>query len=1354
MGKRSRFSDETEAPSSFRSLAPGRVPATVHLARAASSSGAQLPADVQTRFEGSLGADLAAVRVHTGADSAAAARSIGAKAYTIGNDIHFAEGRYQPLDPFGLHLLAHEVAHTQQQAGGAASIQPKLEISAPGDASEHDADRAADAMVRGDAASVTRGAPQIAREADADLPSIYDHGDEARDGGEDRIQTLKRNLEDERRDNLDVAHAMRAATDAIDEKAKTATGDEKTQLLAKKAELAPKQAAAEKKAEQAAADLKTLERGPDVKPQQLNDVLARRNVLAAGSAPQDVEAKSSTDSMAAKNSFTVTKTDNEVLLDGTSQTRTNQEKTDVGINGASYAQSDTTKNVKGETTTTDTSSKSTSVDWKEGKLSSSSTDSTLTEQGEKKQGTSNTKTTTVDATGVTHSDATTVTKDRDKTTETSTGGITRGDGQLGTTATQKRETENENGAKTSVSTTSTKGLVDAKDGVGVYGSEEGAASKRTASGLECSAKAKAGGRAVINIRKVEGADPVKYEVAITISLSVSGGFSAGGGSKDDPAATSGGKASVGLSGSASAVASYGHQLDEAQTKAWLDAVAAAEAGNGGAGPEMQIIACGMTKGWAAAKDLWESMGGSSGRSTNDLADGDSSSLDLKTTEGGNASLSGKNGGSNIGLEGSMEKSHEVKGYTRRTGDKTITSFLITDGSNNSAGGSAGTGVASFGMSHKWGDSSGVGYTFFVKDSTPNASGLRSELDAIRTKSALESFAAAHRDLMMDKTTTDGTSSEDTEKINVGPAELSMTSGGKFNEMHKEEYDDDGKIKKETDQYTGDSTLGGQGKVFGLGAGSNSDEQIDAKVVSERQADGTFKKTASADASKTDTSSSPDFNGSLEGVLDHPVDALTGNKPLIKQDEKKEVAGVFLNDHDFDTIIALAEKPEKWNRSCERPANLDDWEACRVAVHNAHGDKKLVAEALAKFGGGGEHGRSQMIGGLVGADEGGGGVRYDFPDGLGDQKAEFGALVVNDPTPAVEELAKTDLPGAADQAKKLADRCDSLANKMTLARDKFTNPDIFSDMLTRVTNRATDLRGKVLTWNAKASGKEIDPDLLDKSKAATKWSQMLDLCRANVAEEQKYFDQISAAGDDPAKVVPIVNQLKALHKRWRPQYDTMAALAQQYEFGANDNWKGMKPDETRLALCDPGRFDKGQKVVDPNSDEAHEAQAEANAHARQVSEQNREAGAALMESTSATVGMKRRADGSYYGEYTPEQQKQQDLKQAEEVRGRVKEQYASWESTIASLRADAVAAKGKCNKLTSGGSWDGVKKDAQRAYNQGFASFNEAESAWKAAQAAANAPGTGVLQFYPKLNQAKGAYVECAEKFKEGDQLQG
>ncbi len=110
--------------------------------------GAPLPDAQRAKFERSLGADLGAVRVHAGGASAGAAEAVQAQAFTVGNDVHFGAGRFDPGSRGGERLLAHEVAHTLQQAGAPAR-QDKLAVSGPGDAAEREADRIADAMVDG-----------------------------------------------------------------------------------------------------------------------------------------------------------------------------------------------------------------------------------------------------------------------------------------------------------------------------------------------------------------------------------------------------------------------------------------------------------------------------------------------------------------------------------------------------------------------------------------------------------------------------------------------------------------------------------------------------------------------------------------------------------------------------------------------------------------------------------------------------------------------------------------------------------------------------------------------------------------------------------------------------------------------------------------------------------------------------------------------------------------------------------------------------------------------------------------------------------------------------------------------------
>jgi hypothetical protein len=80
-----------------------------------SDAGRPLPDHVRAFFEPRLGRDLRHVRTHTGDDAAALARSVDAVAFTVGSDIVFDSGRYQPDTVSGKRLLAHELVHTIQQ---------------------------------------------------------------------------------------------------------------------------------------------------------------------------------------------------------------------------------------------------------------------------------------------------------------------------------------------------------------------------------------------------------------------------------------------------------------------------------------------------------------------------------------------------------------------------------------------------------------------------------------------------------------------------------------------------------------------------------------------------------------------------------------------------------------------------------------------------------------------------------------------------------------------------------------------------------------------------------------------------------------------------------------------------------------------------------------------------------------------------------------------------------------------------------------------------------------------------------------------------------------------------------------
>jgi hypothetical protein len=63
------------------------------------------------------GFDLSGVRVHTDPRAAESARAVNAQAYTVGSDIVFGAGQFEPKTQSGRRLIAHELAHVAQQAG-------------------------------------------------------------------------------------------------------------------------------------------------------------------------------------------------------------------------------------------------------------------------------------------------------------------------------------------------------------------------------------------------------------------------------------------------------------------------------------------------------------------------------------------------------------------------------------------------------------------------------------------------------------------------------------------------------------------------------------------------------------------------------------------------------------------------------------------------------------------------------------------------------------------------------------------------------------------------------------------------------------------------------------------------------------------------------------------------------------------------------------------------------------------------------------------------------------------------------------------------------------------------------------
>ncbi|MFN3388428.1 MAG: DUF4157 domain-containing protein, partial [Allosphingosinicella sp.] len=112
---------QREAASSAGFTAPVGVESGIAAMR---GGGQPLAPDVRSFMEPRFGHDLSAVRIHDGARAGELASAVHARAFTVGQDVFFGAGQYQPSTGTGRALLAHELTHTIQQGGGSARAQP------------------------------------------------------------------------------------------------------------------------------------------------------------------------------------------------------------------------------------------------------------------------------------------------------------------------------------------------------------------------------------------------------------------------------------------------------------------------------------------------------------------------------------------------------------------------------------------------------------------------------------------------------------------------------------------------------------------------------------------------------------------------------------------------------------------------------------------------------------------------------------------------------------------------------------------------------------------------------------------------------------------------------------------------------------------------------------------------------------------------------------------------------------------------------------------------------------------------------------------------------------------------------
>jgi hypothetical protein len=112
----------------------GTVPEALAARLTALSNGGQpLPSAVRSFFEPRFGRDLGGVRLHTDPAAGELARSLDARAFSLGSAIVFGPGEYAPGSAAGRHLIAHELTHVLQQSGQPSAVRRQSSATGTGE---------------------------------------------------------------------------------------------------------------------------------------------------------------------------------------------------------------------------------------------------------------------------------------------------------------------------------------------------------------------------------------------------------------------------------------------------------------------------------------------------------------------------------------------------------------------------------------------------------------------------------------------------------------------------------------------------------------------------------------------------------------------------------------------------------------------------------------------------------------------------------------------------------------------------------------------------------------------------------------------------------------------------------------------------------------------------------------------------------------------------------------------------------------------------------------------------------------------------------------------------------------------
>ena len=966
----------------------------------------------------------------------------------------------------------------------------------------------------------------------------------------------------------------------VDAALATATGDEKKALLEKKAAIATHVALLEREMKVLEADRLALD-DPRSDAKTYNAILARQKASTATAKTSVVDDHSH--ELEKKRGETRRTAVTTSYADGKAVTRTDDRTRSVGLGGASATSEQTREVLTADGRTTTTASRSDKVS-KDGYASEASSKREHVVDG-KTSSIEKKRATQVGPGGASHTEERTeMHADGTATSRSATSKVERGDGRMGATRSTSSSTTDASGAVTKSGTSTKGGMIAGKDGIGAYGEREKSVERTSASGLKTGAVAGLNANVVCNVKAMEGSNPPTFDLSISINLGVSASVSGG---QDKQGAEH--KASVKASGSAAVFMNRHYVLREAEASTYVAGLKEASKGGGGATrKEFGIIRAGVSKSWDVAREMYLAASGKAGSAADvdRMRAGESVEVGRKSRAGVAVSADAKGFGLELGAERSHDQGTKV---TKEADGSASYDSHVGDAKKGSVGAKVSMGVVEGGASFSHAVTTSTGYKISIAPTMKNARAMQDELARCGSQAELDAFAAAHPETVKEKTAVKGRA--DTQGASMGIA------GAKANLAYSNSVDEsrttDGSGKLISQKTTGANSSGLDLSLGKLKVGASSKEQ----AVATTGADG----ETSVDVTHTDTAT--DIGKFAEAHLPFmgkkkpakgALAAVTGATEEPDTDTH-DIKGISLSGGDLAYLGDMACSDFKlWMRACPSPRMLDDWRKAGNAVRKAGGDKATVARELARFVGADAGNRADIVNALVRpAGDVSTGARYEFPDSLAAVRASYESLVVAESERRVDSTAKAEGDAkAAAAGAELVSQLDHLSAAVGSASG-FSQPAVQGEMLSAINKRLAKVQARI----AALGGGKKNTDA-DEKAALDRYNRLLGACRNYKEIEDGCFVKIqktfkNGSSPDLGETIAngiLVKQVRDLHATWRPDYDEMAALAQENEWGAGIYWKyrpdyarferAIKGDPGAASAAEPEKADKRRKPPEP------------------------------------------------------------------------------------------------------------------------------------------------------------------------------